>query len=76
MKWAEDPKSKTRWPFDVDDPDLDGVEWQLRYGTPTKSDLLAAASVMQAYAFLATSPRESFSNFRRAYATLAKRGAS
>lgn len=36
----------TVWP-DPNDPDE--VEWRLRHGTPTRSDLLIAASFMHAY---------------------------
>jgi len=28
------------------------LEWKLRYGNPTKSDLLCAASILSAYQFL------------------------
>jgi hypothetical protein len=34
----------TVWPVNVEN-----IEWQLRYGTPSRSDLLIAASVLNAY---------------------------
>lgn len=37
--------------------DPDDVQWRLRYGEPTRADLLAAASVMAAYAHLVSMPR-------------------
>lgn len=37
----------TTWPVNVED-----VEWQLRHGEPTRSDLLVAASVLNLYARL------------------------
>ena len=37
------------WP-NPDDPK--GVQWRLRYGTPSREDLLVAASTMHAYAHL------------------------
>lgn len=39
------------WPLPERDED-DSVEWRLRYGTPTKEDLLVAASYMHAYTAL------------------------
>lgn len=40
----------TVWPNPTDPNE---VQWRLRYGTPTKSDLLVAASMMSAYRELA-----------------------
>lgn len=42
------------WPNPVDP---NGVQWRLRYGTPSKSDLLVAASFMHAYSHLIELPR-------------------
>lgn len=42
------------WPNPAD-PKL--VQWRLRYGTPSRSDLLVAASFMHAYAHLIDLPR-------------------
>lgn len=39
----------TTWPNPNDPTE---VQWRLRYGTPSKSDLLIAASFMHAYAYL------------------------
>ena len=39
------------WPRYLEDND-DSVEWRLRYGNPTRADLLYAASVMAAYTAL------------------------
>jgi len=39
------------WPRALED-DNDSVQWRLRYGIPTKEDLLFAASVMAAYTAL------------------------
>lgn len=45
---ADDPDLReTVWPIVVD-AHCD-VEWPLRYGTPTRSDMLAAAAVIAAY---------------------------
>ncbi|NKY60405.1 hypothetical protein [Nocardia flavorosea] len=42
------------WPVMEHDPDLDAVEWRLRYASDhlTREDLLYAASVMSAYRHL------------------------
>ena len=45
-RWHAMPDGGT-WP--VPDDGLAELEWRLRYGTPTRSDLLTAASVMAAY---------------------------
>lgn len=37
--------------------DPNGVQWRLRYGTPTRADQLVAASFMHAYAHLIDMPR-------------------
>lgn len=39
-----------------DPSDPSDVQWRLRYGEPTKGDLLVAASVMAAYAALCYQP--------------------
>jgi hypothetical protein len=39
------------WPLHVEQGD-DSVQWRLRYGTPSREDILFAASVMSAYASL------------------------
>jgi hypothetical protein len=41
------------WPLHIENDD-DSVEWRLRYGQPTKQDLLVAASIMSAYRTLVT----------------------
>lgn len=41
----------TTWPMPEHDED-DSLEWKLRYGTPTKQDLLVAASYLNAYGCL------------------------
>lgn len=47
----------TVWP--VPDSSKDpGLEWTLRYGTPTKEDLLMAASVVAAYCALIRQPQK------------------
>lgn len=52
MKAARLPDG-TVWPLpDGGDDDEYGLEWRLRYGKPTYSDLLCAASVLGAYAAL------------------------
>lgn len=38
----------TTWPYHIE-KDEDSVQWRLRYGNPTREDLLFAASVMSAY---------------------------
>jgi hypothetical protein len=43
------------WP--IPSNELDGLEWRLRYSSPTKSDLLVAASVISAYRDLVGKPR-------------------
>jgi hypothetical protein len=43
----------TTWPNPVDPAE---VEWRLRYGTPTRSDILVAASTMAAYRALVEGP--------------------
>ncbi len=43
----------TTWP---DPGDPGGVEWQLRYGEPTREHLVFAASVLAAYARLGLGP--------------------
>lgn len=53
MKFAtgkDDPAlAETAWPMPpADDAERD-VEWLLRYGAPTRSDMLAAAEVFSAY---------------------------
>ena len=42
------------WPIPCNN--LSGLEWRLRYSTPTKSDLLVAASVVSAYQGLIEKP--------------------
>jgi len=42
------------WPIPCNE--LSGLEWRLRYSTPTKSDLLVAASVVSAYQGLIEKP--------------------
>jgi hypothetical protein len=42
------------WPNPTDPRD---VQWRLRYGTPTREDILAAASFMHAYAHLIDLPQ-------------------
>lgn len=45
---ADDPALyETAWPLIPDDDH--GLEWTLRYGTPTRSDMLCAAEVIAAY---------------------------
>lgn len=39
----------TTWPVPATDTDDGDTEWRLRYSTPTREDLLFAASVMAAY---------------------------
>ena len=39
-----------------DPADPNEVQWRLRYGTPTREDMMAAASVMSAYAALVYMP--------------------
>jgi hypothetical protein len=46
-------EDKTTWP-NPDDPKE--VQHRLRYGTPNRGDLLLAASVMQAYAYIVSGP--------------------
>lgn len=41
----------TTWP-DPADPNM--TQWRLRYGSPTREDLMFAASVMHAYGYLFT----------------------
>jgi hypothetical protein len=36
------------WPMPVDDPEHT-LEWSLRYSTPTRTELLRAASIVAAY---------------------------
>ncbi len=47
----DDPEiAETSWPLpDLPGPDQHGVEWMLRYGTPDRSTLFAAASIVAAY---------------------------
>ena len=51
--------TETSWPRAEHDsaPHGDTVEWRLRYGTPTRSDLLFAAGVLSAYGALIGKPR-------------------
>jgi len=44
------------WPIHIENDD-DSVQWRLRYSSPSKEDLLFAASVMSAYAALVESTR-------------------
>lgn len=44
----------TTWPRPEDPQD---VEWQLRYGAPTRADLLIAASYIRAYRALCSMPQ-------------------
>ncbi len=53
----------TTWP---DPGDPAGVDWQLRYGTPTREHLLFAASVLAAYARLGLGPSTQLPALRRA----------
>jgi hypothetical protein len=48
------------WPLPDDgDDDEPSVEWTLRYGEPSREDLLAAASILSAYrALVTTSSRQ------------------
>lgn len=46
---------ETAWPAPGER--MDEVEHALRYGTPTRKDLLAAASILSAYRALVTTPR-------------------
>ena len=58
---GRDPKTRTNashvyfdgmgWPK----PDHD-LGWRLRYGTPTRTDLLAAAAILDAYAQMVSDP--------------------
>ncbi len=48
---------------------FEDVEWQLRYGDPTREMLLCAASVLSAYRQLFISPRARFAQVRRAART-------
>lgn len=44
---ADDPAlAETVWSLPSDDPD---VEWQLRYGKPTKAQMLESAEVLSTY---------------------------
>lgn len=63
-----DPVTGTWWPTVGGDADNNGVEWVLRYGKPTKEQLLHAAEVVHAYEVLTmgSSPRESLARARRA----------
>ena len=47
------PAKDTTWP---DPADPLKVEWKLRYGTPDRTDLLWAASVISAYKHLMEGP--------------------
>lgn len=47
--------SEMTWPIHIEDEN-DSVQWRLRYGEPSREDILFAASVMQAYAELVESP--------------------
>lgn len=51
---ADDPAlAETSWPFpDVPTDDRDSIEWRLRYGHPSRADLLAAADILAAYGAL------------------------
>jgi hypothetical protein len=44
------------WPIHEEGED-DSVQWRLRYGHPTREDILYAASVMSAYHSLVNSTR-------------------
>ena len=50
--WLRLPDGTT-WPNPADPNE---VEWRLRYGNPTREDILAAASVMNAYGHLVFAP--------------------
>jgi hypothetical protein len=47
MKWLR--FDGMTFPFDDEDESDESVEWRLRYSTPSKKDLMAAASIMSAY---------------------------
>lgn len=70
VRYVREERDGTTWPVDDGQPDYLG--WRLRYGNPedlSRSDLLALASIVDAYAFL-TSPhrtmKESTASLRRA----------
>lgn len=48
-----------------DPRDCAALEWTLRYGTPTRSDLLEAASVIGAYVSLCDKTAEGFAAAKR-----------
>lgn len=50
----DDPAlAQTSWPLpDAGEADRESIEWQLRYGQPDRSTLLAAAGIVEAYAAL------------------------
>lgn len=51
----------TTWPNPSDPGE---VEWRLRYGTPTREDLLVAASFMHAYQYLVLAMTQKDRNHR------------
>lgn len=53
-RWAR--FDEMTWP--LPEVEEDGVEWRLRYGTPTREDLLVAASYMHAYSSLVCSTQK------------------
>lgn len=59
------PEPDTVWPNPLTEQAAE-VEWQLRYGTPTRQDLLRAASEMAAYRALVARGRGRLSRACRA----------
>lgn len=63
-----DPVTGTYWPRVGGSDEANGIEWTLRYGVPSRSDLLLAAEIVAAYDVLihGRQPRESLARARRA----------
>lgn len=45
------------WPMPLEDDD-DSVQWRLRYGKPSREDILVAAAYMEAYGALVYSTQK------------------
>lgn len=59
-KWTQHVRigSDMTWPGFDDNPEGDSLEWTLRYGDPTRGQILSAASYVAAYQVLVMSTQK------------------